>query len=169
MDRATKQSGQAEPAEDADERDVVLGWLAFHRDALARNCAGLSPDQLVLESAPPSDLTLLGLVRHLTEMERWYLTASLSGRDLPDLYCTPEDDAADIVGLDASMVDDSFDHWYAEIASVDALLAELTLDDPTASGGSTVRWCVLKVVEEYARHNGHADLIRERIDGAVGE
>jgi hypothetical protein len=164
-----KQPAVAEPAPLGSERDILLGWLAFHRDALARNCAGLAAERLVEPAAPPSDLSLLGLVRHLTEMEHWYLEGTLSGRRLQPLYCPDDDPDGDIVGIDASMVEPSLQRWREQISAVDSLLSDARLDDRTASGGHTVRWCLLKVLQEYARHNGHADILRERIDGAVGE
>lgn len=122
-----------------------------------------------MASASPSDLSLLGLVRHLTEMEHWYFIATLSGQDPGPLYCPDDNEDGDIIGLDASMVEPSMATWREHMARADELIAERSLDDPTPSGRSTVRWVVLKVLEEYARHNGHADIIREHIDGVVGE
>src|SRR5262245_43242783 len=96
------------PQPDAGEEiPLLLGWLEFHRDALAAKCDGLRPDQLVLASAPPSTLSLLGLVRHLTEMERHYLVHALSGQDRGLHYCTDENPEADIEGIDAGMAEDS--------------------------------------------------------------
>jgi hypothetical protein len=158
------------PEPDADdERGVLLGWLAFHRDALRAKCEGLSPGQLVTASAPPSPLTLLGLVRHLSEIEYHYLLRSLGGSADGPLYCTDDAPDGDFLDLEPAQVDASFARWREIVATVDALLDGRTLDDRTVSGRRTVRWSVAKVVQEYARHNGHADLIRERIDGAVGE
>lgn len=167
--RATKQPSPGDPDQRAAERDLLLGWLAFHRDALARNSAGLTPADLIQRSAPPSDLSLLGLVRHLTEMEHWYLEGALAERPVQPLYCPDDDPDGDILGLDESMVQPSMARWREQMAVTDALLADAALDDLSRSGRSTVRWCVVKVLQEYARHNGHADLIRERIDGATGE
>ena len=158
-----------EPGPRGDERELLLGWLAFHRDALVRNCADVAPEQLIEASVPPSDLTLLGLLRHLTEMEHWYFIALLSGEDPGPLYCPDDNEDGDILGLDVSMVEPSMTAWREHTARADGLIAEYSLDDLTPSGTRTVRWVVLKMLEEYARHNGHADLIRERIDGAVGE
>ena len=160
---------RAPEPEALDEVGAVLGWLDFHRDALAANCEGLTADQLVTASAPPSSLTLLGLVRHLTEIERDYLVNELSGLDGGFVY-TNDDEEADIEGLDASMVDESMARWRDERAAADTVLGGY--DDLSALGPSgkyTVRAYVLKVVQEYARHNGHADIIRERIDGTRGE
>ncbi|HEY0636661.1 MAG TPA: DinB family protein [Pseudonocardiaceae bacterium] len=158
-----------EPTAD-DERGLLLGWLAFHRDALAAKCAGLTDEQLVTAAAPPSDLSLLGLVRHLSEMERHYLVRPLSGVPLGLRYCTDDNPEGDIEGLMPSMAGPSLDVWRAEVAEADRLLAAYPgLDGPVALGTHAVRWYVVKVLQEYARHNGHADLLRERIDGARGE
>ena len=159
------------PAPDAPgERALLLGWLNFHRDALAAKCAGLTDAQLVTASAPPSSLTLLGLVRHLTEMERHYLVRALSGVNHPLNYVTDDDDEADVEHLDASMVADSLARWSAEKMTADALIAaQQDLDAPVAMEWNSVRWHLMKVLLEYARHNGHADIIRERIDGTRGE
>lgn len=155
---------------DGSSSDVLLGWLAFHRDALAAKCAGLDDDALVRAAVEPSPLTLLGLVRHLTEMERHYLAGPLGGAPAPLLYCTEETPDGDLEDLDASMVADSMRQWHEHRQLVDRLLVEHPdLDEPAPAGTRTVGWLVAKVVQEYARHNGHADLLRERIDGAVGE
>lgn len=155
------------------ERELLLGWLAFHRDALAAKCDGLGDDKLLLASAPPSDLSLLGLVRHMTEMEHAYLVFPLGGAGdgrLRLLYCTDDSPDADIVGLTTAMVRPSLERWHAERQRVDELLAGFALLDATSPGNErSVRWNLLKVIQEYARHNGHADLIRERIDGSTGE
>jgi hypothetical protein len=154
----------------ADETGLLLGWLQFHRDALAAKCEGLSDEQLVEQSAPPSTLSLLGLVRHLTEMERHYLVRALSGEDLGLHYCTDEDPEADIEGIDAAMVEASMRTWRDEVRAADRLLDRHPDLSATAAGSArAVRWHVVKVLQEYARHNGHADLVRERIDGARGE
>ncbi|MFI7068622.1 DinB family protein [Kribbella sp. NPDC050124] len=153
-----------------DEVGAVVGWLEFHRDALAAKCDGMSPEQLVTASAPPSTLTLLGLVRHLTEIERDYLTNDLSGESRGTVYLSDDDDEADIENLDVSMVPESLDRWHQERQAANAVIARY--DDLSAlapTGKASVRAYLLKVVQEYARHNGHADIIRERIDGARGE
>jgi hypothetical protein len=153
-----------------DETGVLRGWLDFHRSALAAKCAGLTDEQLVAQSAPPSSLSLLGLVRHLTEMERHYVVRRVGGADIALLYCTDEDEEADIEGLDASMAAASLLAWRAEVERADAVLAaHADLSDLTASGQRAIRWCVVKLLQEYARHNGHADILRERIDGSRGE
>jgi hypothetical protein len=154
----------------AGERDLLLGWLAFHRDALAAKCDGLTPDQLVRTSAPPSDLSLLGLVRHMTEMEHVYLVYALGGGTFGLVYCTDTEPDADIAGLSAEMVPASMARWQDERGRADELLPSAHALEATSSGNRfSVRWNLIKVIQEYARHNGHADLLRERIDGATGE
>jgi len=154
----------------AGERELLLGWLAFHRDALAAKCEGLTPGQLVQMSAPPSDLSLLGLVRHLTEMEHVYLVYALGGGTFGLVYCTDEQPDADIVGLSADMVSASLARWLDERGRADELLSSnRTLEETSAGNRYSVRWNLMKVIGEYARHNGHADLLRERIDGVTGE
>jgi Protein of unknown function (DUF664) len=163
---------RAEEPPDGDERGVLLGWLAFHRDALAANCVDLAPAALVTAAAPPSKLTLLGLVRHLTEMERVYAVHAL-GPDRPlelvyGVYAEggPEWD----FDVDPSMVEESFANWERERAVADRLIATIPDLGTVAPGRRrTARWSLQKLVGEYARHNGHADLLRERIDGAKGE
>jgi hypothetical protein len=154
----------------ASERELLLGWLAFHRDALASKCDGLVADQLVARPALPSELSLLGLVRHLTEMERVYLVHALAGGTLRLVYCTDEAPDADIVGLTPEMVPESMAGWLAERARADAFLSATgPIGALSAGNRRSVRWNLVKLIQEYARHNGHADILRERIDGATGE
>jgi hypothetical protein len=154
-----------------DDPGAVVEWLHFHRDALARKCQGLEPAQLVLQSAPPSKLSLLGLVRHLTEMERVYGSYALGGPrgSLQLLYVTDTEPDGDLFPLDAGMTEPSFEAWYQERERTDGLIEASDLDAPAVGNSRTVRWNIMKLLQEYARHNGHADILREAIDGAVGE
>ena len=152
------------------ERELLTGWLAFHRNALEAKCDGLDAEQLISMSAPPSDLSLLGLVRHLTEMEYYYLTHAMAGDDVRPVYCTDEEPDGDIVDLTPAMATGSLDRWQAECRAADAELANAdSLDSKCPGNGFSVRWNLIKTIQEYARHNGHADLLRERIDGVTGE
>jgi len=161
-----------EEPEDGDEAGVLLGWLAFHREALAAKCAGLTAGDLVARSAPPSKLSLLGLVRHLTEMERVYGATALGpAGELKYVYGDYVDGGPEWdFDVDESMVEESFANWQREQRAVDDLLQGLeSVDAIGRRNGRTVRWNLQKLLGEYARHNGHADLLRERIDGATGE
>jgi len=158
---------RSEQPGDGDERGIVLGWLAFHRDALEAKCHGLTDEQLVGRAAHPSHLSLLGIVRHMAEMERVYgvplhrpkaVWGQYENDEEPDFDCTVAD------------VAESFRAWRDEKSKTDAAIARhASLDELGAGNGRSVRWNLAKLVGEYARHNGHADIIRERIDGQTGE
>jgi Protein of unknown function (DUF664) len=152
----------------ADEETLLLGWLAYFRDAVRRKAAGLSPEQLIRQSTPPSSLSLLGIVRHLSEMERVYVHFALRGGELELRYCA-HDPEADIERLKTVDCDPSIAAWADDCQSSDALLRAWDLDAVTPGNGLTVRWNVMKLLGEYARHAGHADLLRESIDGETGE
>jgi len=157
---------------DGDERSILLGWLAFHRDAFQQKCAGLDAAQLVTRSASPSSLSLLGLMRHLTEMERVYLVWALGPREpLRFVWGEYTDGGPEWdFEVDESMVEVSYTAWLAERSAADDWLARRNdLDEIGEGNRRSVRWNLTKVIGEYARHNGHADVIRERIDGLTGE
>jgi hypothetical protein len=128
---------------DGDERSILLGWLAFHRDALRAKCAGLDADQVVLRSAPPSPLSLLGLVRHLTEMERAYATWALGPKvELRWVWGEYTDDGPEWdIDADVSMVSESFAAWERERATADErIAAHPTLDSVGSGNGYSLRW-----------------------------
>jgi hypothetical protein len=160
-----------EPA-DGDERSILLGWLEFHRHALAAKCSGLDDDQLATRSAPPSVLSLIGLVRHMTEMERVYSTWALGPREpLRSIWGDYTDGGPEWdIDANASMVTESMDAWEIEKRTADQRIAGHAAMDAIGAGNRrSLRWNLTKLIGEYARHNGHADLIRERIDGQTGE
>ena len=152
---------------------MLQGWLDFHRATLLTKCDGLSDEQLKTASAPPSKLTLLGLVRHLAECERGWFRWEMTGADVDDVYCTPEDRERDFFGLADAVAQDDLARFRTECRAADEAVADLDLDAASVRrhGGTefSLRWIYLHMIEEYARHNGHADLIRERIDGATGD
>lgn len=156
---------------DGHERETLYGWLEFHRGALATKCSGVSSDALIRTGVGGSTMSLLGLVRHLTEMERVYAVWALGGGELKFVYGPYEDDgpAGDFDDLTADMVAPSLAAWRIEIDAADQLIAARALDDVGLGNGRTMRWNLLKLMQEYARHNGHADLLREAIDGQTGE
>jgi hypothetical protein len=149
-------------------------WLDYHRATLHQKCAGLDDAQLRTASCPPSDLTLLGLVRHMTDVERgWFLrgVAERSANQIPPLYYSDEYPDGDFGNLDSASTEAVFATYDAAIADIRAAIAGAELDDTFDNGGTPVslRWVYVHMIEEYARHNGHADLIRERIDGVTGD
>ncbi len=157
---------------DGDERGVLLGWLAFHRDALAAKCAGLDADQLAARAVPPSTLSLLGLVRHLAEMERVYGAWALGPRVELEFVWGDYTDGGPDWDFEAgpAMAGESMAAWRRERAAADERIVEHRAPDSVGAGnGRSLRWNLQKLVGEYARHNGHADLLRERIDGTTGE
>ncbi|MFE7461072.1 DinB family protein [Kitasatospora albolonga] len=162
-----------EPALDAAERPMLEGWLDYHRETLARKCAGLTDAQLREASVPPSAFTLLGLVRHLTEVERFWFREILAGEELPDLYSTRENPDGDFAVTETDTWAETESAWRAETAAARKSAAAYGLDDFSQGVGSAgepfnLRWIYTHMIEEYARHNGHADLVRERVDGATG-
>jgi uncharacterized damage-inducible protein DinB len=163
---------RADPPTEAGEREMLNAWLDFHRATLAWKCEGLTDDQLRERSAPPSTLSLLGLIRHMAEVERGWFRQGLAGEDLPDIYVTGQDRDADINGAQNASVAEAFATWRAECGAARKVEAAAPSLDVTFDGQHrrySLRWILVHMIEEYARHNGHADLIRERIDGATGD
>jgi uncharacterized damage-inducible protein DinB len=161
------------PQLNADERATLASWLEFYRATLANKCEGLDEKQLRTASVPPSPLTLLGLVQHMAEVERNWFRRVLLGEEVPAIY----DSRANTEGHDGGfdLHDDiTFDTahaiWEREVAQARANCADRHLDQtsPFMAGEVTLRWIYTHMIAEYARHNGHADLIRERIDGWTG-
>jgi hypothetical protein len=160
-----------EPARAAGERDLLVSWLDWHRATMLRKCQGLTAAQLGQRSCPPSELTLLGLVRHLSEIERNYFAAWAGITDLPHYYSDADPDGdfhlPDPVTDDA--VREAFDTWQATCDHSRRIVAEAGSLDQANAKGTPLRWVLVYVLREYARHNGHADLLREAIDGTTGE
>jgi uncharacterized damage-inducible protein DinB len=155
----------------ADERTMLQGWLDWHRDTLLWKCQGLTGDQLTKRTAEPSTLSLLGLVRHMAAVERsWAHRAAEVAHE--DLYFSDESPDGDHNDGTAESAETDFATFRAECAKADALLAGLPLDRTfVTTRGRTIslRWVYIHMIEEYARHNGHADLLRERLDGVTGD
>lgn len=158
------------------EKQTLLAFLRYHRATLRMKCAGLTPEQLVQRSAPPSTMCLLGLVRHLSEVEAAWLRARFDGQDVAPLYSTAEQPDADfdVFAADERSVADAWGVFEEQAERADAIIEAADLDAiaqrPTRRGDlPSLRWIMVHLIEEYARHNGHADLLREAIDGATGE
>ena len=157
-----------------DERGVVLDYLRRYRLTLELKCADLDAEQLARRSVPPSTMSLLGLVRHMAEVERSWFRRVMAGEEAPMLYCTPEARDQDWDGAEAddAVVAQAWRDWRAEVAYADAYLART--EDLGTLGTRHGRQIPLRdilvhMVEEYARHCGHADLLRECIDGRIGQ
>ena len=158
----------------ADERAMLDGWLEYHRATLEEKCSGLSAAQLVERSAPPSTMSLLGLVRHMAEVERnWFRRCFAGDDDADPIFYSDDDPDGDFDNVEPSGVAEGFATWHEECERARELVADASLDARsvgTLDGESvSLRWIITHMIEEYARHNGHADLLRERIDGATGE
>ena len=156
----------------ASEREMLRGYLDFHRATLAMKCEGLTDDELRRQSMPPSTLSLLGLVRHMAEVERSWFRRIVAGEDVPLIWSDSFDFqvAHDVRGADRQ---EAFDAWRAEIeharrieAAVESL--DTLAHDRRKNQTVSLRMVMLHMIHEYARHNGHADFLREGIDGTVG-
>lgn len=162
---------RADPPQVADERSSLEAWLEFHRATLLMKCAGLEPEQLATRSCPPSSLSLLGLVRHMTEVEPWF--HDFDGKPEGEWYSTDDDPDGGFDSVDPSQADVDVAAYHASVARARAAIDGRGLDEisPGSDDGRPVslRWIYLHMIEEYARHNGHADLLRERIDGSTGD
>jgi uncharacterized damage-inducible protein DinB len=163
---------RTDPPLEAAEREMLDAWLDYHRDTLAIKCDGLDDAQLRERSVSPSSLSLLGLIRHMAEVERNWFRRVLGREDAPPIYYTEDDPDGDFDNVDGADVAEAFATWRAECAHARELtVAAPSLEVTGERRGRTVslRWILVHMIEEYARHNGHADLIRERIDGVVGD
>ncbi len=157
-----------------DERSVLTDYLRRYRLTLEMKCAGLDAEQLARRAVPPSTMSLLGLVRHMAEVERSWFRRTIAGQDIPQLYCTPESRDEDFDGArsDEEVVREAWATWRAEVAFAEELLAatpDLGATVDHHGQRQPVRDIVVHMVEEYARHCGHADLLRECVDGRVGQ
>ncbi|PVE10065.1 DinB family protein [Streptomyces scopuliridis] len=160
------------PPPTAGEREMLRSYLDFHRATLAMKTDGLSDEDLRRRSMPPSTLTLLGLVRHMAEVERAWFRRVFNGEDIPLVWSDEGDFQAAYDARTATRAE-AFTAWRAEIEHARRIEAEAESLDVTAYA---VRWeeevslrmVMLHLIHEYARHNGHADFLREAIDGTVG-
>ncbi|MFJ9454343.1 DinB family protein [Kitasatospora sp. NPDC101447] len=165
---------RVDPPMAADEAATLTAFLDYHRHTLALKCEGLTDDQLRLRSVPPSNLSLLGLVRHMAEVEWYWFQCILRGEEVEGgHYCTEADPDGDFDNVDTADVAADVATWRAEIEASRRAAAGLPLDTvgkrPRRGEEVTLRWILAHMVEEYARHNGHADLLRELVDGSTGE
>jgi Protein of unknown function (DUF664) len=174
-----------DPREDAprlgDERTTLVDSLRRQRLTLEMKCAGLDAEAMARRSVPPSTLSLLGLVRHLAEMERATFRELMAGDDAPRLYISPTDRDGDFDGAvpDPVVVAEAWAAWRAEVDFAtrfvaDAPSLDITGDDPlnqhgSGGGAMSLREALVGLIEEYCRHLGHVDILREQIDGRLGQ
>lgn len=158
-----------------DELAVLLGFLQWQRQTLELKCAGLDAAAMARRSVEPSSMSLLGLVRHLADVERGWFRRTLAQQDAPPHFRSrgnPDGDFDDAVP-DPEVVAQAWRVWREEVAFSDQFVAQAPNLDITGyeqwRGDISLRWILIHMVEEYARHLGHVDLLRERIDGAVGQ
>jgi hypothetical protein len=155
----------------AGERAMLEGFLEWNRRSLLLKCAGLTGQQLALQPIPPSNLSLLGLIRHVTDVERNWFRRRFLGKDLPRLYSRPDKPDAAFEELDPSQAPAAVEALLQEWNVIREEISGASLDDTFVSvrwGEMSLRWIYHHMTAEYAQHTGHADLLRERIDGKTG-
>ncbi len=164
-----------------DERTTLVESLRCQRLTLEMKCAGLDAEAMARRSVEPSTMSLLGLVRHLAEVERGAFREMMAGQNVPRLFCSETDRDGDFDGAvpDPEVVAAAWEAWRAEVDFAERFVADapsldITGDDPLNQHGSgggemSLREVLVGTIEEYARHMGHADLLRERIDGRIGQ
>ncbi|WP_243791966.1 DinB family protein [Saccharopolyspora gloriosae] len=155
-----------------DERATLVEFLRYQRLTLRIKCEGLDAEQLARRAVEPSTMSLLGLVRHLADVERVWFRRRFAGQDVPTRYQTADEPDGDFDGAvaDQAVADEAFAAWREEIAFAERFAADTELDFVGHDGSvRSLRELLVHMIEEYARHNGHADLLRERIDGRIGE
>ena len=156
------------------ERETLLEYLRHYRMTIELKCEGLGAEQLALRSVPPSNMSLLGLIRHLAQVEQFWFRRVMEGQDLPRLYWNAHEPDLDFNGAvaDADVVDDAWASWRREVAHAErfvAAAASLDVEGAHSDGPIALREVLVHLIEEYARHAGHADLLRECIDGRTGQ
>jgi hypothetical protein len=155
----------------ADELTMLGAYLDHYRETFELKCAGVPADQMSARSSPPSTMSLHGLVRHLAGVERWWFAINFAGSDLPMLYYSDDDPDQDFESLEGDPLE-ALRVWREECERsrgiVDGASGLDRLGAVERNGTYTLRWLMLRMIAEYAQHCGHADLLREGIDGAVG-
>ena len=154
-----------------DERTLLTAFLEFQRETFLWKCSELSPDQLATNSVNTTGMTLLGLIRHLTDVERHWLRNVAVGDDIAFLYWDNPGRDSDFEDVSVADAERDYNRFIAELAicrSNQGIDLDASIEPP-GRGPFTFRWILIHLIEEYARHNGHADLLREAIDGATGE
>lgn len=152
------------------DRPILEAFLAWQRSTLLNICAGLTAEQLALRALPPSNLSLLGLVRHLAKVERVWFRQRATGAPIVAMYDPDRGKNADFDDVDPELAREDFARFREECRLADAAAAAMAFDDTFIANEETysLRLVYVHMIAEYARHNGHADLLREVLDGATG-
>jgi len=163
-----------DPAPQGDEKATLVAFLKFQRDTLELKCSGLDAEQLARRAVEPSGLSLLGLVRHLAGVELTWFRQVMSKQYVSRPFRSTSDPDAEFTGAvaDPRAVEEAWAAWRSEVAYAERLVESSALDrvgTDEARGEVSLRWVLFHMIEEYARHIGHADLLRERIDGRTGQ
>jgi uncharacterized damage-inducible protein DinB len=153
-----------------DDRPILEGFLAWQRRTLLNICAGLTGEQLAARPIPPSTLSLLGLVRHMAKVERTWFRLRAAGDPVGPLYDPELGQDHDFDALDPARAERDFATFAEECRLADRAAAALSFDDTFELRGETysLRLVYVHMIAEYARHNGHGDLLREVTDGTTG-
>ena len=156
----------------ASEREALAAYLEYYRATVEMKCRGLTPEQARIRSMPPSALSLHGLIRHLAGCERWWFQQNFERRDVPFLFFTEDSPRLDFdLPTDADFVAD-LQTWRDECAVSREIVAAHELDETARPldwfEDVDLRWLMLRMITEYAQHCGHADLLREGVDGRTG-
>ena len=158
-----------------EEREMLVAFLRWQRQTLEVKCSGLDAEALARRAVEPSTLSLLGIVRHMAEVERIWFRKVMAGEDAQPHFYDDTDKDGDFNGAvsDDAVVTEAWEVWRSEVANAEQFVAEAANLEVTGHeewrGAMSLRWVLIHMVEEYGRHNGHADLLRQRIDGRVGE
>jgi len=162
-----------EPEFNGPEKSQLEAWLDYHRATLLIKCANLAVQQLATPAVPPSTLTLLGLLRHMTIVEQYWFHKIFADQDVVPAYDSPDDPDAEFNDLASATLEEVERNFLDACAKSREIVADADLFSlARAARPSTpidLRWICVHMIEEYARHNGHADLLRECIDGATGD
>jgi uncharacterized damage-inducible protein DinB len=161
-----------DPPRRGGERETLRAYLDYHRATLATKCDGLGDEDLRRRSMPPSTLSLLGLVRHMAEVERTWFRRVINGEDVRFVW-SARGDFQEAYDATAATGEDAFPVWQAEVEHsrrIERAARSLDVTGHFTKWGEDVslRWVMLHLIHEYARHNGHADFLREGVDGTVG-
>jgi hypothetical protein len=161
-----------DPPTATDEREMLETWLDFHRQTLLWKCTGLTPELLRKRAVEPSSLSLLGLVRHMSDVERVWFRIRFAGQDIGWLHRSEADPNGAFNYTDDVDPEQDFATFVREVDLARSAARDRDLDEtfvhPRSNREMNLRWVYVHMIEEYARHNGHADLLRERLDGMTG-